>query len=145
MSMRRCALLVLMTLLGAVAYLAAKEQSLQEMIARANAAPLKDQPSLYIDIAEHQLKSADQLYNQGKVEDARSAIMDVVTYSEKAHDAAIQSGKKLKPAEMASRKMAHRLQDIKRTLNFEDQAPVQAAAERLEALAQDLLNHMFGK
>jgi polyhydroxyalkanoate synthesis regulator phasin len=124
---------------------AAKEQSLQELIARANAAPLKDQASLYIEIAERQLKSADELYNAGKVDEARSAVTDVVDYSQKAHDAAIQSGKKLKGAEMASRKMARRLRDMKRTLNFEDQAPVQAAADRLESLAQDLLSHMFGK
>src|SRR5581483_5685582 len=144
MSMRRCGL-VLIILFAAIACLAAKQESLQEMIARANAAPMKDQPSLYINIAEHQLRSADQLYSAGKVDEARSAVGDVVTYSEKAHDAAIQSGKKLKPTEMAARKMGHRLQDIKRTLNFEDQAPVQAAAERLVSIAQDLLNHMFEK
>jgi len=144
MSMRRCGLLPII-LSVALAGFAAKQQSLQEMITRANSAPLKEQPSLYIDIAERQLKSADQLYTQGKVEEARAAVADVVTYSQKAHDAAIQAGKKLKPTEMASRKMSHRLQDIKRTLNFEDQAPAQAAAERLESLAQDLLNHMFGK
>ena len=125
--------------------LAAREQSLQELIERANAAPLKEQPSLYIEIAERQFKSADDLYNQGKVDDARAAVADVVTYSEKAHDAAVQSGKRLKPTEMASRKMAHRLRDLRRTLNFEDQPPVQAAADRLESLARDLLKHMFGK
>jgi polyhydroxyalkanoate synthesis regulator phasin len=125
--------------------LAAKEQSLQELIARAKTAPLKDQASLYIEIAERQLKSADELYNAGKVDEARAAVADVVDYSQKAHDAAIQSGKKLKGTEMASRKMSHRLRDMKRTLNFEDQAPVQAAADRLESLAQDLLSHMFGK
>jgi polyhydroxyalkanoate synthesis regulator phasin len=129
----------------ATASLAAKEQTLQELIVRADAAPLKEQPSLYIEIAERQLKSADELYNQGKVGEARAAVADVVTYSEKAHDSAIQSGKKLKGTEMASRKMSHRLRDLKRTLNFEDQAPVQAAADRLETLAQDLLTHMFGK
>jgi hypothetical protein len=125
--------------------LAAREQSLQDLIARANAAPLKDQASLYIEIAERQLKSADELYNAGRVDEARAAITDVVAYSEKAHDAAIQSGKKLKGTEMASRKMAHKLRDLKHTLNFEDQPPVQAAADRLESLAQDLLSHMFGK
>jgi len=125
--------------------LVAKEQTLQELIERANAAPLKDQPGLFIEIAERQLKSADELYSAGKVDEARAAVADVVTYSEKAHDAAIQSGKKLKGTEIASRRMSHRLRDLKRTLNFEDQAPVQAAANRLESLAQDLLKHMFGE
>jgi hypothetical protein len=122
-----------------------KDQSLQEMIERANAAAVKEQPALYINIAERQLKTADDLYNQGKAEAARAAIADVVTYTEKAHDAAVATGKRLKPTEMASRKMSHRLRDLHRTLDFEDQPPVKAAADRLEYLAQDLLTHMFGK
>jgi hypothetical protein len=122
-----------------------KQESLQELIARAESARVEDRPALYVDIAEHQLKSADQLYSAGKVEDARAALQDVVTYSEKAHDSAIQSGKKLKNTEIAFRKMATKLRDIKRNLNFDDQAPVQAAADRLENLRTDLLSHMFGK
>jgi polyhydroxyalkanoate synthesis regulator phasin len=100
---------------------------------------------LCVEIAERQLKSVDELYTAGKVDDARTALKDVVTYSEKAHDAAMQSGKKVKNTEIAFRKMATKLRDIKRSLNFDDQAPVQAAADRLEALRTDLLSHMFGK
>jgi hypothetical protein len=122
-----------------------KQESLQEQIARADAARIEDRPGLYVDIAERQLKSADELYTSGKVENAQTALKDVVTYSEKAHDTAIQSGKKLKNAEIAFRKMAAKLRDIKRNLNFDDQAPVGAAADRLENLRTDLLSHMFGK
>ncbi|MGA8490951.1 MAG: hypothetical protein WB711_11035 [Terriglobales bacterium] len=122
-----------------------KSETLQQLIARAGSAPLHDQPSLYVDIAERQLKSADELYTASKVDDARAAVQDVVTYSEKAQAAAIQSGKKLKNTEIALRKMAEKLRDIKRSLNFDDQAPVQAAADRLENLRTDLLTHMFGK
>jgi polyhydroxyalkanoate synthesis regulator phasin len=122
-----------------------KTETLQELIARAGSARVEDQPALYLEIAERQLKSGDELYTGGKVDDARAAVKDVVTYSEKAHDSAIQSGKKLKNAEISFRKMAAKLRDIKRSLNFDDQAPVQAAAERLEALRTDLLSHMFGK
>jgi hypothetical protein len=125
--------------------LAAKAETLQEMIAHADAARLEDRPALYIEICEKQLKTADELYNGGKVDDARMALNDVVTYSEKAHDAAIQSEKKLKNTEIAYRKMATKLRDIKRSLNFDDQPPVQAAADRLEILRDDLLSHMFGK
>jgi hypothetical protein len=124
---------------------ASQREPLAELIARADAARLEDRPSLYVEIAEHQLKSADELYTAGKVEDARTALEDVVTYSGKAHDAAVQSGKKLKNLEIDFRKMAAKLRDIKRNLNFDDQAPVQAAEDRLENLRTDLLSHMFGK
>jgi hypothetical protein len=142
--MRACFCIILMTL-AAASPSTAREQTLQQMITNANAATLKHQPALYIDIAERQLKSARELYDSGKVNEARGAVADVVTYSQKAHDSAVQSGKRLKQTEMASRKMSLQLQNLKRTLNFDDQAPVQAAADRLEGLAQDLLNQMFKK
>jgi polyhydroxyalkanoate synthesis regulator phasin len=122
-----------------------KTETLQELIARAESARVEDRPALYVEIAERQLKFANELYTAGKVDEARTAVQDVVTYSEKAHDAAIQSGKRVKNTEIEFRKMAAKLRDIKRSLNFEDQAPVQAAAERLETLRTDLLSHMFGK
>ena len=136
------AALLLATSFLAFAY---KTETLQELIARAESAKLDDQPALYVDISERQLKSADELYTAGKIDDARAAVQDVVTYSEKAQSSAIQSGKKLKNTEIALRKMAAKLRDIKRSLNFDDQAPVEAAADRLESLRTDLLTHMFGK
>jgi len=132
-------------LASSFAAFASKPETLQDLIARAESARVDDRPGLYIEIAERQLKSADEFYTAGKVDDARTAVNDVVTYSEKAHDAATQSGKKLKNVEIAFRKMAGRLRDIKRGLNFEDQPPVQAAADRLENLRTDLLSRMFGK
>jgi len=135
------AVLLVTSLLG----FASKPETLQELISKAQSARVEDRPTLYVEIAERQLKSADELYTTGKVDDARAEVQDVVTYSEKAHDAAIQSGKKVKNTEIGFRKMAVKLRDIKRSLNFDDQAPVEAAADRLEALRTDLLSHMFAK
>jgi len=134
-----------MLIVASVLASAYKQETLQELIARAEAAHIEDRPALYLEIAEKQLKASDQLYIDGKVEDGRAALNDVVTYSEKAHDASIQSGKKLKDTEIAFRKMAAKLRDLKRRLNFDDQAPIQVAADRLENLRTDLLSHMFGK
>jgi len=136
------AAILLSTSVLAAAY---KTETLQELMARAQSARVEDLPALCVEIAERQLKSADDLYTAGKVDDAQTALKDVVTYSEKAHDAAMQSGKKVKNTEIAFRKMAAKLRDIKRSLNFDDQASVQAAADRLESLRTDLLSHMFSK
>jgi len=122
---------------------ASKTETLQELIARAEAAKPPDRPALYVEVAERQLESADKLYTAGNTEEARSAVQDVVSYSEKAHDAVIQSDKKIKGVEISLRKMAARLRDIQRTVNFDDQAPVQSAASQLESLRTDLLTHMF--
>jgi polyhydroxyalkanoate synthesis regulator phasin len=141
--MRRLSTILVMLALALT--VVAKETTIQELVARADAASPGDRPALYVEIAERQLKSADDFYNEGKVTEAQTAVQDVVTYSSKAHDAAIQSNKKLKHTELAVRQMARRMRDLKHTLNFEDQPPVQAAADRLQNLADDLLSHMFGK
>ena len=124
--------------------LAHKEEPLQELKARVETTRLGDRPSLCIEIAKRQLKAADRLYTEGKVEEARAAVQDVVAYAEQATEAATKTGKKLKNTEIAVRKMAERLRDIKRSLNFEDQQPVHDAAERLEHLRSQLLSKMFG-
>lgn len=134
-------------LLAAVALSAwaGKQETLEQLKARVDATRIEEQPRLCVEIAERQLESANRLYNDGKVDPAREAVDDVVKYVEKARDAAVKSGKGLKNTEISVRKMAARLRDLKRSLNFEDQPPVEAAAQRLEDVRTDLLVRMFGK
>jgi len=124
---------------------ARKEETVAELIARADSSKLDDRPHLYTEIARRQVKAADQLYAAGKPEEARAAVRDVVEYSDKASDAATHSGKKLKDTEIAVRKMVARLRDIKRTLAFEDQASIEEAVNHLEQVRTQLLSQMFGK
>ena len=124
---------------------AKKEENLEQLVARAQSAKVQDQPELYTEAAERQLAAADKLYTIGQIEDARKAIADVVTYSDKAGQAANASGKHIKHTEISFRKMAAKLRDIKRALAFEDQAPVEDAANHLEELRTNLLTRMFGK
>lgn len=142
--MRNRVIIFAVLLATSLAAFASKEESLQQLIARAEAARLEDRPPLYAEIAERQLKSADQLYAAGKVEDATAAVNGVVIYCDKATNAATKSGKKLKNTEIAVRKMAAKLRDIRRSLAFEDQGPVKAAADRLESMRTELLSRMFG-
>jgi hypothetical protein len=134
---------LLLCLAVTAAAFAQKDLTLDELISRASAAPVNAQPALYTQIAERQLESADKLYNTGDAQAASSAVDDVVTYSGKAVHAANESGSRLKPTEIALRKMADRLRTIRRTLAFEDQKPVEDAANRLETLRTDLLSRMF--
>ena len=137
---------LLITVILSITLMAAakKEESLEQLKARIANAPVDQQISLGLEIAERQLKAADKLYTDGNTEQARSAVNDVVEYSEKATQGASQSGKKLKEAEIKVRKMAHKLLEIKRSVNFEDQQPLQDAADRLEHMRSDLLSRMFG-
>jgi hypothetical protein len=143
--MRNWVLILAVLLAASVAAFARKEESVAELKARAESARPEDQPSLYTELARRQIESANQLYEAGKVDDARAAVNDVVTYSDKAREAATRTGKKLKQTEIGVRKMAARLRDIKRTLAFEDQAAVQDAIDQLERMRTELLARMFGK
>ncbi len=142
--MRRFALTMLLLALAS-AYDAAKNETVEELKARVESARPEDRPELCIRIAELQLRNADKLYIDGNVEEARAAVDDIVTYSEKARDAALQTKKRLKNVEIDVRKIADKLRDIKRTLAFDDQPPVEQAIDRLEDVRTALLKEMFAK
>jgi len=142
---RTSAILVLLLLISATFLSAKKEETLEELVARAGAAKIESQPDLFIEAAERQLAAADDAFTAGNSEQGLKAVRDIVTYSDKAGTAADKSGKKLKHTEIALRKMAAKLRDIKRTVEFENQAPIQDAADHLEQLRSNLLNRMFGK
>jgi hypothetical protein len=61
-----------------------------------------------------------------------------------ATEAARKSGKHLKDTEILLRATARRLDDVGRTLNFDDRPYVQTAVKQVEKLRQQLLDHMFG-
>ena len=123
--------------------LARDHESLEQLKARFESASPKDRVSLGLRIAEIQTDAADRLYGEGKSDEGRSAVADIVSYCEKASDAATQSGKKLKDAEITVRKIAHKLGDIKRSVNFDDQPPLQEAIDHLERVRTGLLSKMF--
>ncbi len=124
---------------------AAKEETVEGLKARVESARPEDRADLCIRIAQHQLENADKLYIDGNIDQARAAVDDIVSYSEKARDAATQGKKRLKNVEINVRKMAEKLRDIKRTLAFDDQPPVEAAIHRLEDVRTTLLKEMFAK
>jgi hypothetical protein len=122
-----------------------KELSLEQLKAKLQNAKPDDRATLSVRVAEMQVENAGKLYTEGKSEEAVAAIHEVVSYSEQAQQAAEQTGRRLKNVEIAVRRMARRLTDIKRGLPFDDQAGVQEAVERLDKIDSDLLKRMFGK
>ena len=124
---------------------AAKDESLDQLMARAESARPEDRPAIYLEIARQKAETADQLYKDGNAEAGNAALPAVVTFSKKATDASIETGKRLKNTEIALRKMAEKFGDIKRTVAFEDQPPIQKTMDELEEMRTDLLSAMFGK
>ncbi len=144
--MRRLAFFMLaVALVLACSYGAAKDETADQLKARFESARPEDRAELAIRIAQYQLRNADKFYTDGQSDQARAAVDDIVTYSEKARDTVTQTRKRLKDVEINVRKMADKLRDIKRTLAFEDQPPVEQAIRRLEDIRTTLLKEMFAK
>jgi hypothetical protein len=143
--MRRLTISIFLTILGLTLCAAAKNETVDDLKSRFEGARPEDRPELGMRIAQHQLRNADKLYGDGNVDQGRAAVDDMVTYSEKARDAATETKKHLKNVEIDVRKMAEKLRDIKRTLAFEDQPPVEQAIRRLEDVRTTLLKEMFAK
>jgi hypothetical protein len=121
----------------------ARDESVADLKARLETARPEDRPELCARIAHLQVRTADKLYTEGHVDEARSAVEDVANYFEKGRDAAIASKSHLKNVEIDARKASEKLRDIKRTLAFEDQAPLEQAIQRVEAVRTGLLKEMF--
>jgi len=118
---------------------AGKESTLEELKARASAAPIGDRPHLCVQVAERQLASATKLYQTEENEKARASLADVIAFSEQARDASIQARKHQKQSEISVRSMVRKLVDLKHTVPHDEQQGVQDAIDRLERVRDDLL------
>ena len=123
----------------------ADEPTADELKSRIANTVTADRPPLCIRIAEHQLQAADKLYAAGESGKAQASLTDVVAFSELARDYSIQSHKHEKQSEIAIRKMARKLGDLKHAVTREDQDAVQNAIDRLQRIRDDLLAAMFKK
>lgn len=135
----------LMIVVFAAGLPASTDLSVEEMKSRLSSASIGDKPHLCVQIAERQLVAADRQYSADDIEHAQASMTDVVTFSELARDYAIQSHKYQKQTEIAVRTMARKLGDIKHLVSHDDQAPIQAAINRLQRVRDDLLMAMFPK
>ena len=125
--------------------LARKDESLAEMMSRVDGARPEEGIPLAIQIARKELEVVAEANKSNHDETARAALADLLTYAGKASETSLQSNKKLKDTEIALRKIAERLRDLKRSADFEQQAPLQEASERLENMRTQLLSKMFAK
>src|SRR5438105_14019640 len=104
----RSSMVVLTLLAGiSVATYGSKQQTLEQLIARAPSARAEDQPHLYIEIARKELEAAEKSYKTGENDAARKSVDELLGYSGNASYAASQFGKILMDIEIALRTMAH--------------------------------------
>ncbi len=136
--------IVLFLLVAVTASWGKSDETVEQLIARADAARPDQQPDLYMRVAQRELKSATEAYKSDKMEEFRAAVQQIVKYSDSAHSAALHSGKHLKPTEIRLREIAIHLRDIKLNIAADEQPGVQDAIDQLEGFRTELLHNMFG-
>ena len=135
--------LVVCTLVAPFALLLARDATVEELKERVANASIPERPPVCIQISERQLNAADRLYVAGDNEKAQAALVDVAAFSSLARDYAIQSHKHEKQCEIAIRKMARKLANLKHTVAHENQQEIQDTIDRLQRIRDDLLAAMF--
>jgi cytochrome c553 len=122
----------------------ARQEPLEELMAKADAAAGADQADLCMKVADRELKLTLNAYKANQAGQGQAALSQVVKYSDKARSAAIQSGKKLKHTEIQIRRIAEHLHDLKSNAEPDDQTVIQNAVDKLQEFRTDLLKSMFG-
>jgi len=121
-----------------------KEETVEQLIARADAARPDQQPDLYVEVAERQMKAAVDSSKGEHWEEFRPELQQVVKYCDRAQASAIQSQKKIKRTEIKLREISQRLRDLKLDVDVDDQPSVQSAVDKLEHFRAALFKAMFG-
>jgi hypothetical protein len=141
---KRFAVLILLLLTASAACLGKREETDDQLLARAEAAPIEKQSDLFLELSEREMKTALESFSAGRNDEARSALQKMVEHCGRAHQAAIKSRKRLKHTEIKLRKISGRLRDVKMSIDLNSQPQVQAAIDRLEDFRTELLKAMFG-
>ena len=129
-------------LLCAVALAAADDPPLDALKAQAQR---EGAPRLYAEVVRRQVEVANDLYTAGDVEKAEATIQELVAFTDKCLESAQARKRDLKSTELTLYKAGRRLEEVRRSLNFEDQPKVQSAVEAIEKARRGLLSIMFAK
>jgi predicted HTH domain antitoxin len=124
--------------------LARQEDTVQQLMAKADAASGGQQADLCMEVSEREVKVAVEAFKGNKIDEGRDSLQQIVKYAEKGHSAAMHSGKRLKHTEIKLRQIALRLRDLKSNLEVDDQPLAQATVDKLEDFRTEILKSMFG-
>jgi hypothetical protein len=105
----------------------------------------EDRGHTYSELCLQLAEQVNEQYNDGEPDKAVASVQEIVAYAQKVIDIAKQKDKKAKQSEINIRKCSRRLEEIKRTVNLEDQPPLDEAVKKLDAIREDLLKVVFGK
>lgn len=141
---KRASIIIVFLVVASAICLGKRQETDEQLLSRAEAAPVEKQSDLFLELAEREMKAAIEDFANGKSEEGRSTLEKMVEHCGRAHHAAIESRKRMKHTEIKLRKISRRLRDTKMNVDFDSQPQVQSAIDRLEEFRTELLKAMFG-
>jgi hypothetical protein len=96
-----------------------------------------------LEIADRQIEQANAEFTAGNTEKGQALIKEVADLVEVAGEAAIGANKRVKDTEISTRKLERRMEDIHRTVAFEDQDQIDESLKRIGVVRNKLLDRMF--
>ncbi len=138
--MRAKAVQLALVVLCALAAGFPKDEPIDALKARA---ARENEPRLYAEAVRRQVEVANDHYTAGEVEKAQDVIRDIVDLTRSCVETAHKNHSRLKDTELTLYKAAKRLEDVRRSLNFDDQPPVKDAVDHIQKARRELLDLMF--
>jgi flagellin-specific chaperone FliS len=135
--------IVLAIVLG-LSVVAAAQQTMDELRARLARSTGGDVAKYAVEIAQRDVEQADVEFTAGNNEKAHALIAEAAKLVEQAGNAALQSNKRVKDTEISVRKLERRLEEIHRTVAFEDQDQIEESTKSIGRIRNLLLDRMFG-
>lgn len=117
--------------------------SLSDLRKRADAAHGSNCASLCLQAAQALVEESHELFGKGDAAAAQLSVKDAMDYARRGTDASLASKKRRKETEIALRKLEKRLNDMARTLEIDQRAPLHADISAIENLRAKLLSSMF--
>ena len=90
------------------------------------------------------VEAANGQFSQGNVELGQKWMKDAIEYARKGTQAAIDTRKHQKEAEITLRKLSKRIHDIGDSLALDDRPPVYEESKAIDTLRDEMLTAMFG-
>lgn len=102
-----------------------------------------DKAKLAMEYTEQETKAAESAFKDGKDNEADAALQEVARYATVAADACMASRKREKQTEISLRKIIFRLNEMKQSVTFEEQGPVQKAIDTVQTVHDKLLTYFL--
>lgn len=116
---------------------------LEKSRARADHASERDRCYANVEVVRDLVEVANEQFLAGYADQGQKSVKEAGEYSERAKEASLHSDHKLKQAEITLRKAQRRLDDLKKTLAFEDRGPVDVVVKQIEDDRQEMLKQLF--